>query len=468
MDIDLLSKMVRELILDNDKVFLPGLGAFVAEVVPSSFSDKGYTVNPPYRRLSFRTKAEPDSLLADLYAASNGVDAEVAERIVGTFTSEMREVLKSKKVVVFPGLGRLRATKENNFFFVADEDLDIYPEGFGLEPVSLKSHQDVRSPMQMSAMMDDLKSILEDFPEEAVASGSVDAATENTEIPDYPEDESDASDQPGIEVAAEEESSAKASEPASEEVTEAASEESPVEASEEEPEDMASEMSDGAAEPASEEVTEAASEESPVEASEEEPEDMASEMSDGAAEPGLEEVTEEVSEESPEAVAEEMPETEECVTAVSEEDSAVAGEYEEKGAVEGVVDGVKEAAREDVVDDVVEEAVEGVEEDARGGVVEGVEEAAREDVEEEAVDDVVEEAEEGVEEDAREDAVDDAEEAAGRRGWGRRLAVAALFVIGTAALLLAAYLILAKVSPDFINSILYDPEELEVLKYGGR
>ena len=372
MDIDLLSKMVRELILDNDKVFLPGLGAFVAEVVPSSFSDKGYTVNPPYRRLSFRTKAEPDSLLADLYAASNGVDAEVSERIVGTFTSEMREVLKSKKVVVFPGLGRLRATKENNFFFVADEDLDIYPEGFGLEPVSLKSHQDVRSPMQMSAMMDDLKSILEDFPEEAVASGSVDAATENTEIPDYPEDESDASDQPGIEVAAEEESSAKASE------------------------------------------------ESPMEASEEEPEDMASEMSDGAAEPASEEVTEEASEESPEAVAEEMPETEECVTAVSEEDAAVAGEDEEKGAVEGVVDGAEEAAREDVVDDA--------------------------------------------EEDAREEAV----EAAGRRGWGRRLAVAALFVIGTAALLLAAYLILAKVSPDFINSILYDPEELEVLKYGGR
>lgn len=413
MDIDLLSKMVRELILDNDKVFLPGLGAFVAEVVPSSFSDKGYTVNPPYRRLSFRTKAEPDSLLADLYAASNGVDAEVAERIVGTFTSEMREVLKSKKVVVFPGLGRLRATKENNFFFVADEDLDIYPEGFGLEPVSLKSHQDVRSPMQMSAMMDDLKSILEDFPEEAVASGSVDAATENTEIPDYPEDESDASDQPGIEVAAEEESSAKASEevpgdPASEEV--------------------------------SEDASAPASEESPMEASEEEPEDMASEMSDGAAEPASEEVTEEASEESPEAVAEEMPETEECVTAVSEEDAAVAGEDEKKGAVEGVVDGAEEAAR--------------------GGVVEAAEEAAREDVEEAAREDVVDDAVE----DAREDAV----EGAGRRGWGRRLAVAALFVIGTAALLLAAYLILAKVSPDFINSILYDPEELEVLKYGGR
>ena len=69
MDIDLLSKMVRQLILEHDKVFLPGLGAFVAEIVPSTFSDKGYTVNPPYRRLSFRTRAEEDSLLAGLYAA---------------------------------------------------------------------------------------------------------------------------------------------------------------------------------------------------------------------------------------------------------------------------------------------------------------------------------------------------------------------------------------------------------------
>ena len=41
MDIDLLSKMVKELILDNDRVVLPGLGSFVAEVVPSTFSDKG-------------------------------------------------------------------------------------------------------------------------------------------------------------------------------------------------------------------------------------------------------------------------------------------------------------------------------------------------------------------------------------------------------------------------------------------
>ena len=39
MDIDLLSKMVKEVILDRDKVVLPGLGTFVAEMVPATFSD---------------------------------------------------------------------------------------------------------------------------------------------------------------------------------------------------------------------------------------------------------------------------------------------------------------------------------------------------------------------------------------------------------------------------------------------
>ena len=40
MDIDLLSKMVKELILVNGRVTLPGVGAFVAEMVPASFTDR--------------------------------------------------------------------------------------------------------------------------------------------------------------------------------------------------------------------------------------------------------------------------------------------------------------------------------------------------------------------------------------------------------------------------------------------
>lgn len=159
MDIDLLSKMVKELILDNDKVCLPGMGCFVAEVVPSVFSDRGYTINPPYRRLSFRTNASEDSLLADFYAKANGIESSVAEQILRDFISELKNILTVRKNVVFPGLGRMRATRENNFFFVADEDLEIFPDGFGLEPVSLKTHQASREDFVSAA--GELKSMID-------------------------------------------------------------------------------------------------------------------------------------------------------------------------------------------------------------------------------------------------------------------------------------------------------------------
>lgn len=158
MDIDLLSKMVKELILDNDRVVLPGLGCFVAEMVPSTFSDKGYTINPPYRRLYFRARPDQGDELTRLYAQGNGIEMQIADKIITDFIAELKTVLFSKKTVVFPGLGRLRATKENTVFFVADEDLDIYPAGFGLEPVSLKTHQESAS--EVTAAVEGLKQLL--------------------------------------------------------------------------------------------------------------------------------------------------------------------------------------------------------------------------------------------------------------------------------------------------------------------
>lgn len=174
MDIDLLSKIVKELILDNDEVALPGIGSFIAEIVPSVFSDKGYTINPPYRRLSFRQKGSGDeNMVIDFYARCNNIDTPTASRIIREFLEEMRRVLETKKSIVFPGLGKLRATKENYFFFVADEDLDIYPEGFGLEPISLKTHEE--TPAEVSATMAALRSILN--PEEEIEEANKPAET---------------------------------------------------------------------------------------------------------------------------------------------------------------------------------------------------------------------------------------------------------------------------------------------------
>ncbi|MCR5561607.1 MAG: hypothetical protein K6F58_07330 [Bacteroidales bacterium] len=158
MDIELLSKMVGELVRERPEVGLPGLGTFISEFVPASFSDRGYTINPPYKRVTFVPGTVTDDSLVELYATSNGIDSDQARALLQHFLEGTKKVLMDRKTVVFPGLGRLRATRQNNIFFITDETLDIYPEGFGLEPVSLKNHEE--NPAELHHVVESLADIL--------------------------------------------------------------------------------------------------------------------------------------------------------------------------------------------------------------------------------------------------------------------------------------------------------------------
>ena len=181
MDIDLLAKMVHELIVENDQVGLPGVGTFVAEMIPATFSDKGFTINPPYRRLSFYPSRLEDALLIDLYAESNHISREAASAYITQYLAELKDVLLERKTIVLPGLGRLRATRENALFFVPDENLDIFPEGIGLDPVSLKSHAaEEQEPVVIDVPA---PSIEEEIPEPAVVEEVPDQVRNDGEEP---------------------------------------------------------------------------------------------------------------------------------------------------------------------------------------------------------------------------------------------------------------------------------------------
>ena len=145
--------MIGTLIVEHDQVGLPGVGTFVAEMMPASFADRGYTIHPPYRRRSFYPSQLEDSLLIDLYASTNGYDRETAKVYITQFLAEMKAILEERKTIALPGLGRLRATRENALFFVADEDLDIFPAGIGLHPVSLKSRTMLDEPVEINVPM---------------------------------------------------------------------------------------------------------------------------------------------------------------------------------------------------------------------------------------------------------------------------------------------------------------------------
>ncbi len=53
MDVSFFSRTIKELILENDRVGVPRVGNFVAELMPATFSACRTMINPPYRLMSF-------------------------------------------------------------------------------------------------------------------------------------------------------------------------------------------------------------------------------------------------------------------------------------------------------------------------------------------------------------------------------------------------------------------------------
>lgn len=148
MDIQQLSTMVRDLVLQQDRVVVPGLGVFSAELVPASFSDRGYTLNPPYRKLSFEAESPSVSALQEDSRNLLKADATQLQQCIAALRSE----LQSSKCVELPLLGKFRLTTSGELYFIADPDLDIYPDAFGLHPVSMKNHDPQISEAALSAL----------------------------------------------------------------------------------------------------------------------------------------------------------------------------------------------------------------------------------------------------------------------------------------------------------------------------
>lgn len=117
---------------------LPGLGTFVTEEAPAQFSEKGFTINPPYLKIEFRTDMPQDQSLVDFYCKANRESSNVAREVIIDYIAALGKQLYQLKNLDFPGLGRLRAARGGAVIFVPDEDLSIFPQYDCLEPVSLR------------------------------------------------------------------------------------------------------------------------------------------------------------------------------------------------------------------------------------------------------------------------------------------------------------------------------------------
>lgn len=139
MDVLLLSRLLKELIIDNDCIPLPGMGYFQTEPMPAYFSEDGKTIYPPSKRISFRKdERATGDLVGKYYAAGTGMDGKTAATELEAFLRQLKITLQEKTSIEFPGLGRLRCTLEGDIYFTAEQDGGIFAKAFGFEPVTLK------------------------------------------------------------------------------------------------------------------------------------------------------------------------------------------------------------------------------------------------------------------------------------------------------------------------------------------
>lgn len=457
MDIDLLAKMIRDVVLEKDEVALPGLGVFVAEFVPASFSDKGFTINPPYKRLTFRQEVNAgDDTLIRMYAEANNIGEDAAARIVNDFLSGLKDILMVRKAVVFPELGKLRATRENNFFFIADENLDIYPEGFGLEPVSLKTHQEAVS--EVAETIAGLRSILE--PE--TASGT-DIASES-ETPPASETVLEADSAPESENAAEPEAEpVVVADAASGIALQSESEDEPMEVAEEgvSGDDAEGESVVETGSEAAEEAVEDAAGESAEEAAEQAAEQAADGCAEGDAEQSgtnaedTMEIAEETAEESAEESAAETESEPAEETAAAEEESAEEP-AEEPAAEAAAATSGPEKDNDFGIIPPLDIQIEETDPDAEAAPLADADLALHpgqdsEPVSQEFLSEIL-----VIEDNAN-------EPSRSSRFW-KTFRIIAVTLAVLAILALAAFIILSRVAPDFIDRILYSPEELDIVR----
>lgn len=139
MDLQQLSNYLRELLIDNDRVSLFGIGSFVAENAPAFFSGDGKTLFPPSRKLTFRQQESwDDGMIAYLHQRKTSRDLADVQRELADYAKQLRMELQVKKSLLIPTIGELKETKEGNIYFVVDAQLDIDTEGVGLQTIPVR------------------------------------------------------------------------------------------------------------------------------------------------------------------------------------------------------------------------------------------------------------------------------------------------------------------------------------------
>ncbi|HUX53868.1 MAG TPA: SPOR domain-containing protein [Williamwhitmania sp.] len=135
-----LGELIAELLRRNNRVSLPGLGAFVAKYKPAIIDEATLVITPPTKEISFsKEETWNDKLLENLVAEQEGLTPETAAIAVGELVEQIKETLDNENKYIIEGLGIL-VKDGGDFSFKIEEGLNLLPDAYGLESIVLQKN----------------------------------------------------------------------------------------------------------------------------------------------------------------------------------------------------------------------------------------------------------------------------------------------------------------------------------------
>ena len=142
MDIELFSKCLKDLLLGNDEVVVPGLGTFTAQTMPADVAEDGTPI-PPYRKISYSLAEGEDDGFFLRWLAKYMPEGSNAATELQDFIEDLSGELDQTRSVDLTGIGTLKATGHKIYYFCCSNDLFQYPDVPGQESIEAMLPEDL-------------------------------------------------------------------------------------------------------------------------------------------------------------------------------------------------------------------------------------------------------------------------------------------------------------------------------------
>jgi nucleoid DNA-binding protein len=133
-----LASEIKELILLNEGVILPGLGGFYTTYRPAEIHKESNVFQPPSMKVNFDSQMITDNgLLVSHIAQKNKFSEEDARLKVNEYIRELKNELHEKGMVSIEDVGTLSGSPEGELTFNAMAEKNYSIQSFGLLPVEV-------------------------------------------------------------------------------------------------------------------------------------------------------------------------------------------------------------------------------------------------------------------------------------------------------------------------------------------